>query len=74
MKNSVEVPSSFLEPSIVFDEKEGRKGLTNTNNVTKYKFNSIFTRQNNRPTILETKISEGTQIKPKDNQSDSLIA
>lgn len=45
-EKSVEVPSSFLEPSIVFDEKEGQYGPTIKNNVSRYKFKPIFSRQN----------------------------
>jgi len=74
MINSVEVPSSFLEPSIVFDEKEGKFGPTIRNNVSRYKFKPIFSRNIGRPTLLENKVTEGAQIQPKDNESESLIA
>jgi hypothetical protein len=71
---SVEVPSSFLEPSIVFDEKEGKSGPAMMNHVSRYKFKPIFARQNGKPSILENKITEGVQIKPIENESDSLIS
>jgi hypothetical protein len=70
---SVEVPSSFLEPSIVFDEKEGKSGPAMMNHVSRYKFKPIFARQSGKPSIMENKITEGVQIKPKENESDSLI-
>lgn len=74
-EKSVEAPSSFLEPSIVFDEKEGKGGLVNNNNVNKYKFNSIFSKhQKTKTSIFENKLTEGTQILPKDNESESIIA
>lgn len=74
-EKSVEAPSSFLEPSIVFDEKEGKGGLVNNNNVNKYRFNSIFSKhQKTKPSILENKLTDGTQILPKDNESESVIA
>ena len=71
---SVEVPSSFLEPSIVFDEKEGKSGPAMINHVARYKFKPIFARQGGMPSIMENKLTEGTQIMPKDNDSESLIA
>lgn len=73
-EKSIEVPSSFLEPSIVFDEREGKFGPTIRNHVSRYKFNPIFAWQGRRPTLMENKITEGAQIQPKDNDSESLIA
>jgi hypothetical protein len=70
---SVEVPSSFLEPSIIFDEKEGKSGPAVINHVSRYKFKPIFARQSGKPSIMENKIKEGVQIKPKENESDSPI-
>jgi hypothetical protein len=71
---SVEVPSSFLEPSIIFDEREGKSGPIVMNHVSRYKFKPIFSRQRGMHSIMENKVTEGTQIMPKGNDSDSLIA
>ena len=71
---SVEVPSSFLEPSIFFDEKDGATGPANKNNVNKYKFKPIFNRERGKPSILENKRTEGRMIQPKTNESESVVA
>ena len=73
-EKSVEMPSSFLEPSIVFDEKEGIAGPAIKNHVTKYKFKPIFNRERGKPSLMENKITEGVQISPKVNESESIIA
>lgn len=68
------MPSSFLEPSIIFDEKDGTVGPTIKNHVTKYKFKPIFNRERGKPSLMENKITEGVQISPKVNESESIIA
>jgi hypothetical protein len=73
-EKSIEMPSSFLEPSIVFDEKDGTAGPAIKNNVTKYKFKPIFNRERGKPSLMENKITEGVQISPKVNESESIIA
>ena len=70
---SVEMPSSFLEPSIIFDEKEGHGEFSNKNNIAKYDFKPIF-RNKGKPKLMEKGACEIVQIQPKDNDSESLIA
>lgn len=73
-EKSVEMPSSYIEPSIVFDEREGKRGALNQHNVSKYDFKPVFSKRFDKPSLMEHKTTECTQIRPKDNQSDSLIS
>ena len=73
-EKSVEMPSSFLEPSIVFDEREGVKGPAIKNTVAPYNFRPMHTKTRPKPSVLQSKISHCVQIQPKLNDSDSIIA
>ena len=69
MINSIEMPSSYIEPSIVFDEKEGKGGNVSIN---KYNFKPMVNKVG-RPSIWEIKLNEGWQIKQKEWSFDSPI-
>lgn len=70
---SVEMPSSYLEPSIIFDEKEGRGGFLNINRTTKWKFKPHQTKYSEQSPVCELKIIDWIQINQKSNEQDSPI-
>lgn len=67
MISSVEMPSSYIEPSIVFDEKEGKGDYVNLN---QYNFKPIVNKEN-RPKMWTLRLTEGWQIKQKECSFDS---
>lgn len=71
---SVEVPSSFLEPSIVFDEKDGKFSSTVKTNISKYNFKPIYASPASRKSIMKSRMPAWGQILPKTNESESLVA
>ena len=69
-EKSVEMPSSYLEPSVFFDERDGQENFENANRITNYNFNSWFSK-GSRPSIIITKLPQWMQINPKEADLDS---
>lgn len=69
-EKSIEMPSSYLEPSVYFDEREGTGNPNNALNVGNYKFNPHFGK-GSRPMLLVSKLPNCVPILPKRVDLDS---
>ena len=65
------MPSSYLEPSIIFDEKEGRGGFVSINRTTKCKFNPLQKKIKQQISAWEIKLVDWIQVNQKSNDHDS---